>query len=120
MAVKDKFDHPVAASVSGIWGLTGELGWNRLGLFALGLENPDAGILRTRPSPTGQQTVLYPFYTQYAPRTPGQQACSSLFASGMADWSALSPEEKEEFNERAKRYRLHGVNLFMREYLKSH
>lgn len=69
------------------------------------------------------------YHAPIQPDNPAQLACRQNFRDGMAAWSALTPEEKEiwnqlaslEYEKRSGRpgsYRVHsGCNLFMRDYL---
>jgi len=78
------------------------------------------GIYRTD-NVTGK-TKYYrePYYITRNPRTVPQQANRTKFADAVAAWQALTPDEKNVYNERAKRKHLPGYNLFLREYLLSH
>ena len=51
------------------------------------------------------------------PRTEKQQAWRNLFRLGVNTWHDLTDNEKELYNERAKRYHFEGFNLFLREWL---
>jgi len=53
------------------------------------------------------------------PGTPGQVANWNKFKDGMAEWKLLTREQKDVYNKNARKYRLHGVNLFLREWLNS-
>jgi len=59
------------------------------------------------------------FYIPKNPRTAPQQSHRAKFTAGMTAWANLTENEKASYNERAKSLSLHGVNLYMREYLKS-
>jgi hypothetical protein len=119
MAIKDKNKSPFCDAVQKILGLPGMLGWNRLGKFFLGLESEAAGIYRITRRNKKQIIQQMPFYCQWKPRTPNQIACAQFFKEGMIAWRNLTPEQKEVYNKRAKRYRIEGVNLFMREWMSS-
>jgi len=103
----------------GLYGFTGSLGWTRIGGIAFGFDNDEAGVLRTYVYSRGRVTNKYPFYMQWAPRTAAQNVASGNFANGMAAWAALTQEQKNEYNLKAKRAHLHGVNLYMREWMLS-
>lgn len=60
------------------------------------------------------------FYIPKEPGTGKQPATWNNFKNGMAAWKALTSEEKQEYNIRANKMKLHGVNLFLREWLNSH
>lgn len=59
------------------------------------------------------------FYIPSNPQTVPQQNWRTIFANGMAAWGNLTNEQKETYNERAQKYHLHGVNLFLKEWLNS-
>ncbi|TAL39768.1 MAG: hypothetical protein EPN93_00555 [Spirochaetes bacterium] len=52
------------------------------------------------------------------PRTAAQQAGRSAFTERVHAWKSLPPEERAAWNTKAKRRRMTGYNLFMREGLK--
>jgi len=120
MVLKDPNEIPQGAHVKKIYGLTGILGLNRIGKFRLGLENTKAGIFRADRQTGKVKTARGVFYMQWAPRTPNQVATAGIFKDGMAAWALLTPEQKQEYNNRAKKYHLEGVNIFMREWMRSH
>lgn len=49
------------------------------------------------------------------PKTPAQLARRAAFAAAMAGWSALTPAQKQTYNDRANALKISGVNLYMRE-----
>lgn len=51
------------------------------------------------------------------PGTDGQRAWWNQFARGVKEWQKLTDPEKDVYNQRAKRFRFSGFNLFMREWL---
>lgn len=59
------------------------------------------------------------FYNPKNPQTIPQQANRNKFTAGMVAWGNLTSEQKAVYNGRAKKIHLHGVNLFLREYLNS-
>jgi len=120
MAIKNPIEEPIGAKVKGICGLTGMIGFNRIGKFATGSENNAAGIYRIKPGRRSNTNVKMNFYTQWKERTVNQIAAATTFKNGMTAWSALTEEEKEGYNERAIKYKIEGVNLFIREWMRSH
>jgi hypothetical protein len=79
-----------------------------------------AGIYR-RDNVTGK-IIHYrePYYIPKNPRTEDQQAQRAKITAGVAEWQALTEEQKEVYNKRAKRKKISGYNLFIKEYLLSH
>ncbi len=59
------------------------------------------------------------FYIPSNPKTAPQQSWRAVFTAGMGEWANLTTEQKNQYNRRADKVHLHGVNLFMREWLKS-
>jgi len=110
---------PIADLTQKVFGFPSNLGWNRLGKIGLGCELEFSGIFRVD-SPFGHKIQeMFNFATQWKPRTANQISCGVKFKNGMAAWSALTPEEKDVYNNRAKLYRMEGVNVFMREWMRS-
>jgi len=76
--------------------------------------------------------IQYAYKVPYNPRTETQQAWRAIFAAGTAAWAALSPAEKQEWNDKAleeirqartrgELYKVYyGWHLFMSDYLKTH
>jgi len=52
--------------------------------------------------------------------TPAREANETKFRNGMSAWALLTSEQKTEYNIRGNKIKLHGVNLFLRNWLKSH
>jgi len=50
-------------------------------------------------------------------RSTAQGEQRNLFKEAVEDWKALTKEEKEEYNEQAKPYRLTGYQFFIKQYL---
>lgn len=61
-----------------------------------------------------------PFYTPTNPQTEPQQANRQKITDGVIAWQALTPEQKEVYNVKAKYKNYSGYNLFISEYLLSH
>jgi len=79
-----------------------------------------AGIYR-RDNVTGK-VIHYreAYYIPKNPRTEKQQAQRAKYAAGIIVWQSLTEEQKAVYNERAKRKKISGYNLFIKEYLLSH
>ena len=78
-----------------------------------------SGIYRTD-NVTGE--VKYyrePYYITRNPRTDEQQTNRQKYADGVAAWQALTSDEKNQYNIRAKGKRMSGYNLFLKEYMLS-
>ena len=117
MVVEAKYPPKNCDQAKGLYGYTGFFGFARVGGLALGHGNDTAGVYRIYRGRSGLVNFRYPFYMQWAPRTANQKAASGDFADGMAAWAALTQEQKDEYNQKALKMRMHGVNLFMREWM---
>lgn len=97
------------------WGITGKLGrpeWDDpLNVY---------GIWQMRMTKKGKIPIKMKFYEPSNPQTTVQQANRQKFADAVAEWMSLTPEEKKDYNKRARKIRLFGWNLFIREYYQSH
>lgn len=109
----------------GCFGLTGETkktGWLGFGVSGkLGHPaKPDPlnvyGIWQMRMTRRGKVPLKMKFYRPTNPRSPAQQANRQKFANAMAAWQALTNQEKNAYNERAKKRQMFGWGLFIREY----
>ncbi len=54
------------------------------------------------------------------PDTEAQHCHRSLFAEAMAAWKLLSEDEKQVYRKKSRKLRIHGHNLFIKQYMKSH
>ena len=96
-----------------------EFGIKLYGDFDYGEDKRIWGIYQRRHNKGKVVYAKMKFYIPSNPRTVPQQNWRAVFGAGMTAWGNLTNEQKEVYNERAKSLHLHGVNLFMREYLKS-
>jgi hypothetical protein len=131
MVIAKELPPPNWNQAQGIVGFPGIFGRSRIGVVGFGHENLDGGVWRCyrgktgsvgyhRRNRTGNVNFRSNFYMQWAPRTANQNAAAANFRAGMAAWFALATEQKESYNLRARNLRIHGVNLFMREWMFSH
>ena len=89
------------------------------GLAGTWLETSKWGIYQRRHKLGKVVYAKLKFYTPTNPRTASQTTQRNKFTAGMTAWANLTNEQKTIYNERAKARHLHGVNLYLREYLKS-
>ncbi len=101
----------------GKFGWSGGFGRIALGQTRLGFYNWYAGIYSKKYYYGKPYISRMKFYRPTNNRTEGQQAWRGVFASGMAAWSALDDETKEQYKIKAKKLKMIGYNLYMREYL---
>jgi hypothetical protein len=80
---------------------------------------PLSGIYRTD-NVTGETKVYRePYYITRNPRTSAQQAQRQKFGNAVRAWQALTQNDKNVYNTRAKYKPYSGYNLFLKEYLSS-
>ena len=58
------------------------------------------------------------YFIPVQPGTPAQLAWWKVFRQGVQQWQALNPTQVKVWNDRAKRWKMSGFNLFMSKYLK--
>lgn len=119
MAILEKKEKIIADTIKGIYGMNANLGNTRAGKIILGYENILAGIYRTAKTKRGKKSIRNRFYMQYKERTENQKTASEKFKSCQILWKALTNEEKELYNKRAKKKGLTGNNLFIKECMLS-
>ena len=59
------------------------------------------------------------YFIPIQPGTPAQAAWWQVFRNGVVQWHALSPAQEKVWNNKAKRWKMSGFNLFMSKYLKA-
>lgn len=64
-------------------------------------------------------TFVSNFFPPSNPQTPPQQHRRGIFAGAVARWHTLSPEQKKEWNQKARGKPLSGFNSFLSEALRS-
>lgn len=89
-----------------------------LGVSEIGLPVDTFGVYQSRQKRWGHPIVRMRSYYPTNPRTVAQQANRQKFTDGMVDYMALTDEQKQAYNKRAKPMGLHGRNLYLREYLR--
>jgi len=102
-----------------IYNAKGEYGAREYGSFFYGTEGGIWGIYQRHHKKGKVSYRKLKFYIPKNPRTAPQSAWRDIFKAGMTAWANLTNEQKAVYNERAKARHLHGVNLFLREYLYS-
>lgn len=106
------------------------LGIRQCGFTELGQDNQRWGVYQKRYSHwikiDGKRKYFGPvkwireeIFSEKTKRSESQGTRRNLFKSGMTAWKALTSEEKLEYNKNSQKLKLHGVNLFLRNWLKS-
>jgi len=62
------------------------------------------------------ENFLRNYVIPHDPKTPAQMNQRNKFTEANEAWKALSPEEKEIYNERAKNMKMYGYHLFVSEF----
>jgi hypothetical protein len=62
------------------------------------------------------ENFLREYVIPHDPKTPAQIKQRNKFTEANEAWRALSPEEKQEFNQRAKGTKMYGYQLFISEF----
>lgn len=107
-----------AISVSGKVGRPGGFGDALFGKSYYGEIDDRAGIYRRVRSKTGIHIWRTKHYVPRSTITPALQSRRDLFASGMLAWKNLTSEEKAFYNNLTYPKNMHGVNRFMRLYMR--
>ena len=97
-----------------------EYGFKRYGKTLYGQDDKRWGIYQKRHEQGKTFYIRESFMFPDNPQTVPQQAWRGIFTDGMTAWGNLTTEQKLVYHKRAQRFHLHGVNLFLREYLNSH
>lgn len=106
-------------------------GIQHYGLDLYGLDNKRWGIYQKRHGnwrlADGTKEYFGPieyvrenFYIPKQTITEAKTNNWNKFRLGMAAWKLLTNEEKQAYNKEANKLHLHGVNLFLRRWLKSY
>ena len=96
-----------------------EYGYKVYGKIMYGQDDKRWGIYQKRHEQGKTFYIRENFYTPLNPQSVPQQAWRDIFTDGMTAWSNLTDAQKLVYHNRAQRYHLHGVNLYLREYLNS-
>jgi len=91
-----------------------------LGVSLYGVNNIRWGIYQRRHNKGKVVYVRESFYRPSNPRTVKQQNWRAVFTAGMVAWKNLTDEQKKVYNKRGHTLKICGVNLFLRNWLKSH
>jgi hypothetical protein len=109
----------IAMQVKKKLGRSSEYGQRLYGGAKYGEYNEKYGIYRIRGCSTGQFIERKRFYIPANPRSEPQQANRSKFANAISGWQNLTNEQKNQYNERAKRLKMSGYNLYIKIYMLS-
>ncbi len=101
------------------FGFSQEYGTAHFGYVELGRYNPWAGIYSHYRTRKGRPYVRKAFYWPVNPKTPAQVVCQDKMAAAVAAWQALTVPEKQVYNDRVRRRRMTGFNLYIKEFMLS-
>jgi hypothetical protein len=85
-----------------------------------GADNFRWGIYQRRHKAGKVIYVRENFYQGWGPGSEAQTATRTNFKNGMDAWKLLTRQERNAYNIRGHKLKIHGVNLFLRNWLKSH
>jgi hypothetical protein len=105
--------------IRGKLGFSSAAGFARCGYSRCGASKDYGGIYRKRKTLAVNQVSRVRYYRPTDPQSEAQLARRAVFASGIAAFQALTPEQKMLLSEQARRSRMTTLNIFMREWLKS-
>ena len=117
MAIITPTTHCIAITTQGKIGKPYEYGLKRYGQFKYGWNHPKWGIYQIRTRGPKKRHVKMIHYRPTNPQTVPQQANRQIFADGIIAWQGLTDSAKSVYNNRAKKRRMSGYNLFLREYM---
>jgi len=120
MVIVNKAEEGKGLEIRGKVGRPANYGRKRNGWVFYGEEkNPKWGIYRIFTQTGTQKQVKCVFYIPTNPQTEAQQANRNKFINALTEWNALTDEEKEVYNEKAKGKSMTGYNVFVKEYMLS-
>lgn len=96
-----------------------ELGEIYNGVSILGVKNKYNGVYQIRHGKKKQITVRMKYSAPTLDYSEKTVNARNKWRSGMLAWSELSISEKNIYRQRAKKLKMYGSNLFMREYMLS-
>jgi len=131
MAIVGPFEHTFSHKTTGKVGVPFQYGDRIYGQVRYGAEEylidfkdrePTTryGIYCRRTIDGKQKIQRKNFYIPANPNTDPQKVQREKFGNGMTAWALLTDEQKAVYNQRAQKYKMHGVNLFLREWIHSH
>ena len=111
----DGLDKMLSEDARGKFGRGGGFGRIALGYNFFGAYDKFSGIYSKKYYYGKPYISKMKFYRPTNPRTTKQQAWRTVFANGMHAWGLLDPETKEQWNLKAKRLKIPGYSLYLRE-----
>ncbi|HPT40552.1 MAG TPA: hypothetical protein PLQ44_03050 [Candidatus Paceibacterota bacterium] len=78
------------------------------------------GIYQIKHTRNGPMTSKNKFYTFKNGYTPEREKQRQKMRQAVHAWHDLTPEQKGEYNKKARRDHFYGFNLFVKKYLLSH
>jgi hypothetical protein len=100
------------------WGYN-EYGFATYGKTQFGSDDIRWGVYQRRKELDKIYYIREEFMNPVNPQTEKQQSWRQVFIDGMEEWGNLTDTAKKSYHIRASKLGLHGVNLFMKEYLNS-
>ena len=110
----------LGGKIRGKLGAPSAYGTRDYGAHEYGSGAKTIGIYQVRTRFGGRVQVKEKYYVPTNPQTGPQQTNRAKMTAAVIAWQALTPEQKEIYNENAKNKSYSGYNLFLSEYLLSH
>lgn len=79
-----------------------------------------AGIYQKKKTLKGYRVSQMKFYRPTNPQTPTQQAWRAVFADAWVAYAGLTTDQKLIYSKKARKLRLSGPQLFLKQYLQAH
>jgi len=110
---------------TGIWihgkiGHAYEHGVRRYGEFLYGEEEPLWGIYQTRRLHGKIWQIREKHFEPKFQNQPNKVARQNVMRDGMIAWHALTDAQRLAYHKKGTKLRMHGHNVFIRQYLRSH
>ena len=117
MTVINSTTNCIACETRGKIGKPYLCGLRNNGDYIYGQDQPKWGIYQIRTRGGKRVHVQCIHYKPTNPQTVPQQANRAKFAAGVLAWQGLTTEQKNVYNEIAKKKRNSGYALYLREYM---
>lgn len=95
-------------------------GYSKFGDFLYGHGNKRHGIYQIRTRYGHRTKVLEQFYAPSNAAKGLQIPMRAKFKAAMLEWKVMSPAQKLPFIVRSKKMTMHGVNVYVKDYMLSH
>lgn len=112
-------DRALTHHVRGKIGRSCGFGRTRFAYNRMGFYSPYVGVYSTYPTKNGRMTRLKKYHRPPLFNTVPAIMTRIHFAQAVGHWRMLTEQERQNYNKKAKRYKLTGYNLYISRYLKN-